>query len=472
VDFYGEVNDFYGCFVDDLGDREIAIRLLIKSALQIIDAITMVGSAWERNLPMRRMSASLLEYAAARCCCAVVAGMLLCGNTAQAQAPHWVGAWMAAPCPPDDVHPHANEFGLQAETVRQIVHLSIGGVAFRVRMSNAFGTAPLVVGPVFVGQRTTGPDVTENKPVTFGGKSDVTIAPGEWVESDAVNVPAAADSDLAVSFFVPGKLNAPAIHYDALQTSFVAKGDQAAAAALSSSHKISLDLILTGVDAATRTAPGAIVALGSSTTDGAHSTANANHRWPDYLSARLRKADGAAAPGVLNAGISGNRVLHDGKGSWGPIFGQSAVSRFTRDVLSEPGARYVVIFEGGNDLRQASSSESVSARQIIMGYELLTREAHERHIKVILGTITPFEGTGGSDDHPGWEGERLEVNDWIRKTNETDGVVDFDAAIRDPSYPSRILALYDSGDHLHPNDAGYQAMAGSINLNLFDTKRP
>jgi lysophospholipase L1-like esterase len=282
-----------------------------------------------------------------------------------------------------------------------------------------------------------------------------------------VNLAVDPSSDIAVSFFVPGKVTAPAIHYTALQTSYEAAGDQAGAATLSKSRTTTLRLILTGVDVATRTSPGAIVAIGSSTTDGAHSTPNANHRWTDDLFARLAVERGAEAPAVLNAGISGNRVLHDGKGSWGPIFGESAVSRFGRDVLAQSGVKSVLIFEGGNDIREFGS-EAASSQQLIAGFELLTRMAHEHGLKVIVGTITPFEHSNAHEPEDGsWERTQNAFNEWVRSSKDIDGVVDFDAAIRDPKHPARILPVYDSGDHLHPNDAGYKAMADSVDLSLF-----
>ncbi|NYF79555.1 SGNH/GDSL hydrolase family protein [Granulicella arctica] len=388
-----------------------------------------------------------------------------------ADALGWVGTWMMAPSAPDSVEPRAGQFILENETVRQIVHLSIGGAAVKLRFSNTFGAVPLQLRSVFVAPRVSGDGIepSAGRTVSFAGQSQVTIAPGATVSSDVVDMPVTSDSDLAVTFFVPQKLEVPAIHYTALQTSYVAKGDQSTARTLDGPRKITLDLILTGVEVATRTSPGAIVALGSSTTDGAHSTPNANHRWTDYLAARLRATRGDNAYSVLNAGISGNRVLRDGRGAWGPIFGQSAVARFSRDVLAQPGLRYVFLFEGGNDIRTpASTGEAISAKQLIMGFQLLARTAHENHVKIILGTITAFEGTNGDHDDSEWEETQRTVNQWIRTTHDIDGFADFDAAVRNPLRPARLLPEYDSGDHLHPNDAGYKAMADSIDLTLFE----
>jgi lysophospholipase L1-like esterase len=377
---------------------------------------------------------------------------------------------MAAPCAPASVEPRSEQFQLQAETVRQIVHLSIGGLGVRLRFSNTFGTTPLVLRSVHVADRQAGDaiDPATDKVALFSGAAEVTIAPGKSAFSDTVNLPVTASSDIAVSFFVPEKVTAPAIHYTALQTSYVAHGDQSAAESFGkSATTTTLRLILTGVDVATRTAPGAIVAIGSSTTDGAHSTPDHNRRWTDDLFARLKAARGANAPAVLNAGISGNHVLTDGKGSWGPIWGQSAVARFQRDVLAQSGVKTVLIFEGGNDIRQFGS-DSVSAQQLIAGFMLMTRMAHEHGLKVIVGTITPFQHPSRKEPEDGsWERTTQAFNQWARTAKEIDGVVDFDAAICDPHHPARILPAYDSGDGLHPNDAGYQAMADSIDLSLF-----
>jgi len=384
-------------------------------------------------------------------------------------SPKWVASWMAAPCAPASAEPRSEQFQLDGDTVRQIVHLSIGGLGVRLRFANTFGTAPLVLRSVHVAKREKGDaiDSATDKAVTFYGATEVTIEPGKSVYSDTANLPVEASSDLAVSFFVPEKLAAPAIHYTALQTSYEAHGDQAAAASLSKSKTTTLWLILTGVDVATRTAPGTVVALGSSTTDGAHSTPNQNRRWTDDLFARLAAADGADAPAVLNAGISGNHVLTDGKGSWGPIWGQSAVARFQRDVLGQSGVTSVLIFEGGNDIRQFGS-DAASAQQLIAGFSLMARMAHAHGLKVIVGTITSFEHNNPHEPEDGsWEQVQVAFNRWVRTTKEIDGVADFDAAIRDPNHPARLLAAYDSGDHLHPNDAGYKAMADSIDLSLF-----
>lgn len=392
-----------------------------------------------------------------------------------AASPRWITSWMMAPCEPAEAEPRNEQFQLHDETVREIVHLSIGGEGVRIKLSNVYGSTPLVLRSVHVARVVSKGNIDSqtDRSVTVGGASEIQIAPGKTVTTDPVKLAVPASSDLAVSFYVPNKVTAAAIHYTALQTSYIAKKDQSAAAALTSAIRTSIRVILTGVEVATNTSSGAIVAIGSSTTDGARSSYDANHRWTDYLFNRFYAERKDAAPAVLNAGIAGNRVTHDGRGSWGPVWGRSALSRFPRDVFEQTGVRYVIFYEGGNDIHQPGSGavpleEAVTSQQLIHAFQVAVAASHERGIKVIVGTITPFEH---SDLHrienPMWEKTRQEFNAWVRSSHEIDGVADFDEAIRDPAHPARILAAYDSGDHLHPNDAGYKAMADTIPLSLF-----
>jgi lysophospholipase L1-like esterase len=393
------------------------------------------------------------------------------------KAPRWVASWAAAPCAPAEEEPRHDQFLLRNETVRNIVHLTAGGLAIRVRLSNTFGTEPLLIDSVRVAPALANGaiDPSSSVALTVAGKSPIIVPPGKSVTTDAGNLPTAAGTDVAVSFYVSGKFTAPAIHYMALQTSYTANGDQTQAATMSAADKTTLRLVLTGVDVATRTSPYSIVAIGSSTTDGAHSTPNTNRRWPDDLFRRLQAAAGEAAPAVVNVGIAGNRVLHPGHGDWGPVWGDSAIARFNRDVLAQAGVKYVIAFEGGNDLRPSNlpPGETVTAQQMIAAFQLMAKATHDRGAKFLAGTITPAEQS--DKNHPDsalWEKSRQAFNAWVLSTHDIDGAVDLAASIADPSHPSRILAKYDSGDHLHPNDAGYQAMADSIDLSLFAIAKP
>jgi len=403
------------------------------------------------------------------------AAVLLCLQPrSEAQAPRWVGSWSTAACAQDEAEPRHDQAELKAETVRQIVHLSIGGLAVRVRFSNTFGSAPLVLRSVHVAKVVKGSsiDAAGDLAVTVGGKSEFSVPAGGFVWSDAAALSTEDTSDIAVSFFVPEKVTAPAIHYTALQTSYKASGDQSGSVELTGASKTTLRLILTGVDVASRTSPGAVVAMGSSTTDGAHSSMDKNKRWTDDLFLRLESADGASAPGVLNSGIAGNRVLYDGRGSWGAVFGEAGIKRFDRDVLAQSGVKYVIVYEGGNDIRMPGHGsvpieETVSPEQMIGAFQIMAKKSHDRKLKFLAATIAPSQNGDGTPDDPGWEKTRAAFNAWVRTTKEIDGFVDFDAATRDPEHPTRLLPRYDSGDHLHPNDLGYQAMADAFDLTLF-----
>jgi len=398
-----------------------------------------------------------------------------CGGIAQPPTPHWVASWAAAVCGPPLVGSRREQLKFHNKTVREIVHLTAGGEAVRARLSNTFGKEPLILRSVNLAIPLTDGtiDPLSRRTLTVRGNPVITIPPGQTVTTDAANLKLARESDLAVSFYVVGDIVAPAIHYIALQTSYTAVGDQALAPSLSDSSESSLRLVLMGVDVETAIVPYAIAAIGSSTTDGVRSTPNQNRRWTDDLFRRLSAERGDAAQSVINLGISGNRVLHDGRGDGAAIPGEAAVARFARDVLAQPGVRYVIAFEGGNDIRLPGSesipiTESVTAQQLIEGFKAMEKVARRRHMKFIVATITPFEhSVTNRPQDPQWERTRLEFNDWVRNSKEIDGVIDFDLAIRDPDHPARILAKYDSGDHLHPNDAGYLAMADCVNLSLF-----
>jgi lysophospholipase L1-like esterase len=370
------------------------------------------------------------------------------------------------------------------QTLRQIVHTSIGGQSVRVRLSNEYGTQPLVVGEAHVARRGAGSPAPEILPgsdrtLTFGGRTSFTIPPGAPALSDPVALSVPALSDLAVSIYLPQRTPATTLHSSAFQRNYIVPGNATGATSLPNPAVTTSWYFLSGVSVTASPRAATIVALGDSITDGAITTTDANHRWPDLLAARLQADRGLRHLSVLNKGIGGNRILHDGNTlpgtpfeGIGPIFGDSALARFDRDVLAQPGARYVIVLLGINDIGHPTSvappSEAVTVDEMIAGYRQLVARAHEGGLKAFGATMTPFENT----TIPGYynaenEAKRLAVNRWIRTSGEWDGVIDFDRAVRDPDHPLRMLAQYDSGDHLHPNDAGMRAMAGAIPLRLF-----
>ncbi|HEX3812352.1 MAG TPA: SGNH/GDSL hydrolase family protein [Mycobacteriales bacterium] len=371
----------------------------------------------------------------------------------------WVGSWEAAPASSTAQDPE----GFPNVTVRNVVHLSVGGNALRVHLSNLFGRAPLHVGnaTVAVAAAPSSPQALYGtlRPLTFDGSRTPTIPVGADLVSDPVPLRVGAGSTLLVSTFTtdPQPLT---FHSSAEQTSFVARSGDHATDESGRSYNATVRrwYLVDGVDVRQPESEGAVVAFGDSITDGFRSTTGANRRWPDDLARRL-------APlriGVLNAGISGNRVLLDGDAPGGPgaASGQSALTRFDRDVLSRPGVRTVILLEGVNDLRLAP--QQLVPVRIEAGLAELAARAHARGIRVVGGTLTPFGDSFGA--RPQVESARSAINTWIRHTRDFDAVVDFDRALRDPAHPERLRRSYDSGDHLHPNDAGYQAMSEAVPL--------
>ena len=394
---------------------------------------------------------------------------------AQTERPseHWTGTWAASPCAPQPAG-SATRLVFNDETLRLVVHTSIGGDAVRIRLSNTFSNEPLTVDAAHLALRDADSRLRSgtDHALTFSGRASVMIPGGASVLSDPLPQAVPALSDLAISLYLPRGSAPGAIHYSALQTSFVAAGDQTAAIDLTNARKIERWPLLTAVEVSSHLKQAAIVALGSSTTDGAHSTKDTNQRWTDFLAERLQRNPKLRQLALLNEGIGGNRVLHDGRGPNGIAFGPSASARFDRDVLAQAGARYVVILEGGNDINHpgdsAPLSETITADDLIAGYRQLIARSHEHGLRVILGTIMPFEGSvKPAEVQPAREALRLAVNAWILSQHQADGTIDFAKAIADPSHPGRFALQFDSGDHLHPNDAGYKAMADNIDLHLF-----
>jgi lysophospholipase L1-like esterase len=376
---------------------------------------------------------------------------------------HWVGTWTAAPAP-------AEGAAFSNHTLRMIPRVSIGGSRLRVRISNAYGVRPLAIGAAWVGLRGAGPAVVpgSNRRLTFGGETGATIAAGALVVSDPVDLDAAALSDLAVSVHLPQDLPASfgLTGRYARQTNYVSPPGDFAAEDVMPVGRLTDDwYFVCGVDVVAPRTTGAVVAVGDSLTDANISTHDGHHSWPAQLARRLVARPGGRPVAVMNQGLGGNRILHD-------IRGDSGLRRFDRDVLAQPGVTHTVIMLGTNDLRNrpGKAEEEVTAPQMIAGLKQFAVRGQARGVKVIIGTLTPFENETFLPGawNPRREAVRQAVNEWLRKTDAFDAIVDFDQALRDPDHPTRMQPIYDCGDHLHPSDLGYRTMGDAIDLSLFD----
>src|SRR6267154_1172538 len=352
---------------------------------------------------------------------------------AAAPAAHWVVSWSASPSPPpDETHIRTKGLEFNNQTLREIVHLSIGGSAVRVRFSNFFGRQSLEIGSAHLALRRNDSTIlpSSDRALTFGGATGISIPSNAFVLSDPVKLAVPAESDLAISIFLPHMTTAAGFHSFALQTSYVGAGDQTAAPSVASPRAISSWIFLAGVDVSAPLSAAAIAVFGDSRVDGDGSTPNANRRWPNVLAKRLSQQ--GLPLGVLNAGIIGNRILHDAP----PV---------------------------------AVASEAVSIDDLIAGMKQLIERAHDRGMKVFGATQTPYSGATAISGIFSAEKEeqRKALNQWIRSSHDFDGVIEFEKVVLDPANPEKIRPAFDSGDHLHPNDAGYEAMANSIELSLF-----
>lgn len=401
-------------------------------------------------------------------------GALSSAQTPGAAETHWVGTWGASPSPqlPNSAEMKKAKLAFANQTVREIVHVSIGGSSIRVRLSNAYGKESLEIGGAHIAIRQTGSATVAGTDhvLTFSGRPGVTLPPDALVLSDAIPLNVSPSSDLAISIFLPKSALAAGIHYASQQTSYIGVGDLTAAPNIPNPSLLESWVFLTGVDVAAPRAASTLVAFGDSITDGARSTNDANHRWPNFLADCLLRQKGAVPVGVLDEGIGGNRILHDPNANI--AFGVNALARFDRDVLAQPGVKYVIVLEGINDLGHAGPAlfpqEQVSADDIIAGLKQLAARAHEKGIKIYGATLTPFEGTSFAGYFSQEkEAKRKAVNAWIRTGRAFDGVIDFEKAVQDPAHPTRMAPAFDCGDHLHPNDNGYKAMADAVNLALF-----
>jgi lysophospholipase L1-like esterase len=382
----------------------------------------------------------------------------------------WVASWGASQQIPEPQNALPPE-DLRDATVRQIFHLSVGGTALRVRVSNAFGTEALHLTAVHIA-RPISPaaaeiDPASDKTLTFAGSGDVTVPPGAEYISDALAYPVAALSDLAVTFHLDAPPARETGHPGSRATSYYVHGDVAGAARLTDPKHVDHWYQVSGIDVLASPEAASVVALGDSITDGHGATTNGNDRWTDVLAQRLQGSPDTRNIGVSNQGIGGNHLLTDG-------LGPNALSRFDRDVLAPAGVRWVIVFEGVNDLGGLARNGEVTpaehtalVQRVLAAYQQIVMRAHAHGLGVVGATITPY--VGSDYYHPGRlsEADRQAVNQWIRAAGHFDAVVDFDAVVRDPQQPDRLLPAYDCGDHLHPSPAGYRAMGNAIPLELF-----
>lgn len=417
----------------------------------------------------------------------LAAALLICVPPAAAQDNHWVGTWSAAEvarpqtpgaaaappaaiqgttCPVPPVQSAFIHFNNQ--TLRQIVHTSLGGSRIRIVLSNAYGTAPLLIGAAHVALREQGPSIQKAsaRTLTFSGKPSITIPEGALITSDPVDLILPPLTDLAIDLYLPGNTDTPApltYHINAFQTNYVSEtGNHTGASNFPTKTTVDNWFLIYRVEVQASPSAAGLVAFGDSITDGTRSTPNTNSRWPDILARRVLAPISPLKVGIMNAGMGGNRLL-----SAGTLFfqGTNALSRFEHNALSQPGVTHIVLMEGINDIGNARTNPSPSADDIIAAYKQLITMAHTHKIKIYGATLLPFYGAFYYTDVG--EGKRQAVNQWIRSSKAFDGVLDFDAVVRNPKDPKKYLPVYEACDHLHPNDVGYKAIADSIDLKIF-----
>lgn len=411
---------------------------------------------------------------AARCGVATLALVAVLAAPLAAQAEGgWIPVWSASPQQdwgPDFFAPVGIPRSLRDQTIRQVARVSLGGDQVRIEFSNEYGDLPLHIGGAQVALAAPDGGIVpgSSHPLTFGGNATATVPPGAPIWSDPVDLPVKALDSLAVSLYLPEVTPTTTWHNDGRQTAWIGAGDQTGAEKIDATATTNSRIFLSGVMVDAQPDARAVVLFGDSITDGDSSTPNENRRWPDVLTERIVETGAPVA--VLNEGISGARVLRDRMGS-------NALARFQRDVLAHPYADTVVVMMGINDIGWPDSplvpagEPAPSADDIIAGYKQLIARAHADGFTIIGATLTPFENTfaGGPLStyyNTDKEAKRVAVNEWIRNGGGFDAVIDFDALVADPANPTHIKAEYDSGDHLHPNDAGYAAMANSVDLKL------
>jgi len=410
------------------------------------------------NLVQRKSSLVLLALVAS------AAGL------GQAKRAQWVGTWAAPQQTPEPENALPSD-AMRDMTMRQIVHLSIGGATLRLHISNAFGTEPIHFTSVHIA-RPLSPsapriDTGSDRALTFSGSRDVIVPAGAEYISDPIDYPVAPLSNLAVTFHLDSPPVGQTSHPGSRATSYFVHGDLVGALDLPHAEHIDHWYQLSGVDVRVPGNASAIAILGDSITDGHCTTTNGNDRWTDVLAQRLEASPSTRNISVLNQGIGGNHLLTDG-------LGQNALARFGRDVLVQTRVRFVLVFAGVNDLGGLTRLGEVSpaahaalVERILSVYEQMIARAHAQSLKVFGATIVPFVGSDYYHPPASTEADRQAVNQWIRTPGHFDSVIDFDKVVRDSKQPDRLLPAYDCGDHLHPNPPGYRAMGNAVPLSLF-----
>jgi len=387
--------------------------------------------------------------------------------------PNWIGTWATSQQIPEPQNALPAD-DLRDATLRQIVHLSIGGKILRVRLSNAFGATALRLTSVHIarslGAATSKIDAASDKALRFSGSEDILIPPGAEYLSDPVDYPSAPLSNIAITMHLDAPPAQQTGHPGSRTTSYLVHGDMVAAAELPDAKTINHWYMISGIDVVAPPRAFSVAVLGDSITDGNGSTTNGNDRWTDVLAWRFQENAATRDIGILNQAIGGNHLLTDG-------LGPNALARFDRDVLARAGVRYLIVLEGINDLGGLSRKQDVTpvapeehddlVHRMIGAYEQIIARAHAQKIKVIGATILPDVGSGYYHPGPGNEADRQKVNQWIRAAGHFDAVVDLDKAIADPQDPTRMLPSYDSGDHLHPSVAGHRVLGEAFPLSLF-----
>ena len=419
------------------------------------------------------------------------AGFLLCVSLlltptiASPQPNAWIATWASSP-QPTNPNPNLPMLNIENQTVRERVRISIGGSEIRIRLSNEYGSVPLLVGAVTVATPTdvsgVRPDTIHN--ATFSGRNSITIPPGAPILSDPITFPISRGAEISVSIYLPKRVTSPTVHALSLKRAIISQpGDQTRAERIDGGATSKSSILISAVLVPKQPSQRLLVAFGDSIVDGDGSTVDADHNWPSDLVRRLSGSSRTSDLAVVNEGLAGNRLITSDDGISARVglsagLGASGLARFDRDVIGLPGATHIVLVEGLNDISfpgakidgeyLADPTDVRTAEDLIEAYLQLISRAHAHGLKLIGSTITPCEGA----DLPGYYSEskdevRQRLNQWIRTSGSFDGVIDFDAVLRDPDHPSRLLPRFASSDHLHPNDLGYQALVDAIDLTLF-----